>query len=80
MNPTRLDGQPVRARLLGADGVPDGEWTLYDDDRPEAVVQVGTLTVNHVAALDYTQFIVNGLPVEPESITPLATASLRAVS
>lgn len=71
MHPKTLDGQPVRARLLGADSVPDGEWTLYSDDRPTPVIQVGALTVNYVETLDYTQYIVNGLPVDPQSITPV---------
>lgn len=80
MNPSTLDGRPVRARLLGADGIPDGEWTLYADDRPDVpVTQIGTLTVNYVEPLDYTQYIVNGFPVDPTSIQPL-NQHLRAVS
>lgn len=72
MNLSSLDGRPVRARLLGADGIPDGEWSLYPTDRPAAVVQIGTLTVNYVEPLDYTQYVVNGHPVEPSSISPLS--------
>lgn len=79
MNPSDYDGRPVRARLLGANGIPDGEWTIDRSDMPAVpVTQIGTLTVNHVAALDYTQYIVNGFPVEPDSIQPIA-ASLAAV-
>lgn len=79
MNPRTLDGQQVRARVLGADSVPDGEWTLYPDDRPEAVTQIGALYVGHIESLGYTQYIVNGVPVDPATITPLDRTRLRVV-
>jgi hypothetical protein len=71
MNLTQFDGKMVRARALGADGIPDGEWMPDRSDAPTAVTQIGALTVNYVEALDYTQFIVNGIPVEPLSISPV---------
>jgi hypothetical protein len=70
-NPATMEGQTVRARVLGADRIPDGEWALDVTDRPVAVTQIGTLTVTRVDSLDYTQYVVNGVPVDPDSIAPV---------
>lgn len=71
MNPAILEGQTVRARALGADAIPDGEWSLDVSDRPVMVTQIGVLNVTWVEILSYNQYVVNGIPVEPASISPV---------
>jgi hypothetical protein len=71
MNPATMEGQTVRARALGADSTPDGEWSLDAADRPVMVTQIGVLAVTWVEALNYRQYIVNGIPVDPASIDPV---------
>jgi hypothetical protein len=67
-----LEGRTVRAKALGAEIKPDGEWTLDQSDVPIAVTQIGTLTINYVEALGYTQYIVNGIPVDPSTVAAVS--------
>lgn len=66
-----LDGLAVSARALGWDGreTDATDWSLDRSDLPLLTRLIGTLTVNYVDALDYTQYVVNGIPVDPASIT-----------
>lgn len=68
-----LDGVTVHAYALGYDGSQtDGtEWSLERSDLPRLTVQIGSLTVNRVDALDYVQYVVNGVVVDPSTITPV---------
>lgn len=70
MEGTLLDGVTVSARALGWDARDnDGtEWALFHSDLPALSRVVGTLTVNWVDDPGYTQFVVNGIPVDPASI------------
>ena len=67
-----LDGTTVAARALGWDARDnDGtEWALFHSDLPVLARLIGTLTVNYVDELGYTQYVVHGVPVDPGSITP----------
>jgi len=66
-----LDGQMVSAMALGWNGAEtdDTDWALYPTDLPLLTTQHGILTVNYVDGLDYTQFVVNGVPVDPGTVT-----------
>lgn len=70
MEGTLLDGVTVSARALGWDARDnDGtEWALFHSDLPALTRVVGMLTVNWVDDPGYTQFVVNGIPVDPSSI------------
>jgi hypothetical protein len=68
MNLPDLEGRTVRARALGSGALPEGDWTLDESDVPTVVTHIGTLTINWVEALGYTQYIVNGIPVDPNTI------------
>lgn len=68
-----LDGATVSARALGWDGSEsDGtDFSLSRGDLPRLVNLIGTLTVTYVDDLDYTQFVVNGIPVDYRTIIPV---------
>lgn len=70
-DPARLEGHTVHARALGWDGSEtDGtDWSLDRSDLPRLSTLVGVLVVNRVDALDYTQYVVNGVPVDPKSLS-----------
>lgn len=65
-----LDGLVVSAYALGFDGAESDatDWSLERSDLPRLTRLVGSLTVNHVDDLDYTQYVVNGIPVDPSSV------------
>lgn len=63
----------MSARALGYDGsLTDAtDWSLDRTDLPKLTSVIGALTVTRVDDLDYTQFVVNGIPVDPATIEPV---------
>ncbi len=67
-----VDGQTVSARAYGWDMIGGGDFALTRDDLPRLTTLVGPLTVNYVDDLDYTQYVVNGIPVDSDTIQPIS--------
>jgi len=67
-----VEGQMVSARVLGWDlGQNSSEWALDRSDMPRLTTVVGALTINEVADPDYTQYVVNGIPIDPSTIVAI---------
>lgn len=77
----QLDGRQVSAKALGWDARPDGDFALDASDLPQLRTQIGFLFVNYVDDLDYTQYVVNGIPVDPDTIQEVSfTGSVLTAS
>lgn len=75
-----VDGTIVRAMAVGWDGrlTDDTDWSIDRSDLPLLTVQIGTLVVAHVQDLDYDQYVVNGIPVDPDTIQEITPTGLVA--
>ena len=72
MSAAQYVGTTVSARVVASNTSPDGDWTLDPTDHTGDIVQVGVLYSTLVEDLDYTQYVVNGHPVDPDTIAPIA--------
>lgn len=77
MTPNDYAGTVVRALALGHDSLPDDDWTLDATDAPDRIDLVGVLVVNYVDDLHYTQYVVNGIPVDPATVAPTAVGVME---